>query len=76
MKYLILLLLLTMSCTDKKVTAEPEPVVASYGIDQQNIVTLGSEFGLRVNPINTIYWNSNSNIYFKTIYLTHHRTRQ
>ena len=56
-----------MSCTDKKVTAEPQPVVASYGIDQQNIVTLGSEFGLRVNPINTIYWNSNSNIYFKTI---------
>ena len=33
MKYLILLLLLTMSCTDKKQT--PEPIVASYGVEPE-----------------------------------------
>ena len=75
MKYLILLLLFITSCTDKKQTTdttepiiaeviEPEPIVASYDIVPKlfRLADIGEN--------KSIYWNSNSNIYYSSISMT------
>ena len=73
MKYLILLVLLTMSCTDKKVTADPiviEPIIAE--VPKPEPIKLSYDKGLDLMLVDTMFteWNTWKLDTFKVLRMT------